>query len=96
MYVKGPLIQVESWIQHWYNFNPEKNSTLYYTFPFADSPECAGWDEFENIQMNIRHSNYPENLIVSFKFTKTEPDFPVMEKWPGAEDGYWYLVAHKL
>ena len=84
------------------SFVDDVKSSLHFN-PNKKLDEC-NWlgsdllEVIEEIQMNIRSTDFPEHILITFKNRNKNPENENMTQWDNESVenyGYWYLVAQK-
>lgn len=92
-YVQCSMLEAENTINKWLKLK-ERVKTLIVSF--EDELDYDLFYQIEEIQMNIRSQNYPDNVVISFKQLNVNPENCEMTNWINCEDGYWYIIVHEI
>jgi len=106
MFVTCSIVDCEKKIKEWMESDED---TLYCGFVDVkteneDYYEYGNYkrdfiEMIEEVQMNIRGPDYPENIVLSFKNLDKQPDDERLPVWNMKEIddwGYWYLIGKKF
>lgn len=94
-YITCSITDIEKSIKDWVK-QKDRPRILVVSFNDHVEGDFDFFDEIEEVQMNIRSQNYPDNVVISFKQFEENPISPDMTKWTDLSEKYWYIIVHEI